>query len=292
MSDGRQLRARAEERACAVAAVSGVSVRELTEHAEHAQAERLMSDVWQGEPPIPRTVLRMLSSIGGYVAGAYRGAELVGISVGFVAAPRGSAKWHLHSHVAGVAPQHRGRNVGWAMKLHQRAWALEHGLETISWTFDPLIRRNAFFNLTKLGADASSYLTDFYGEMTDGINLDHGSDRLWVTWELCSERAERAAAGEPERADLLALAASGEIALAVGNDGGPREDTIDERAQVVVCVVPADIEAMRVADADLARSWRSALRRAMTTAFQRGRRIEGCTRTGRYLLVRKEGDAS
>jgi hypothetical protein len=176
-SDASRVRARAEERARAAATMSGVSVRELTEHAEHIDAERLMGEIWRGEPPIPRTVLRMLSSIGGYVAGAYRGGELVGVSVGFVAAPAGAAKWHLHSHVAGIAPQYRGHNVGWAMKLHQRAWALEHGLETISWTFDPLVRRNAFFNLTKLGADASFYLSDFYGEMTDVINLDQGSER-------------------------------------------------------------------------------------------------------------------
>jgi len=290
--DMTRARSRAEERARAVATMSGVSVRELTEHAEHVEAERLVTGIWQGEPPISRTLMRMLSSIGGYVAGAFRGADLVGITVGFVAAPDGSAKCHLHSHIAGIHPQFRGRNVGWAMKLHQRAWALEHDIETISWTFDPLVRRNAFFNLTKLGAGASSYLTDFYGEMTDGINHAQGSDRLWVTWELCSDRAERAAAGAPGEADLLAMATKGQVVLSVDADGGPAEHASDGRATVLVCAVPEDIETMRVQDPGLARTWRGALRRVMTTALERGSRIEGCVRTGRYLLVHEGGDAS
>ncbi len=285
-----QARARARERARAVAAASGVSVRELSGHAERAEAERLVGEIWTGETPVPRTIMRMVSATGGYVAGAYRGAELVGVAVGFVAAPDGSARWHLHSHVAGIAPEHRGRGAGWAMKLHQRAWAMERGIETISWTFDPLVRRNAVFNLTKLGADAPAYLVDFYGEMTDGVNVDQGSDRLWVRWELFSERAERAAQvadGEQVDAGLLEMVAGGavEVALSAGADGAPQEHAVDGRAEVLVCAVPDDVEAMRLADPGLARDWRGALRRAMTAALEEGRRIEGCTRTGRYVLV-------
>ncbi len=279
--------ARAWERARDVAAASGLSVRELSGHAEHAEAERLVSEIWTGETPVPRTIMRMVSSTGGYVAGAYRGAELVGVAIGFVAAPDGSARWHLHSHVAGIAPEHRGNGAGWAMKLHQRAWAMERDIETISWTFDPLVRRNAFFNLTKLGADATAYLVDFYGEMTDGVNVDQGSDRLWVRWELCSERAERAADGERVDDRLLQVTSGDavEVALSAGPDGAPQEHAVDGRAEVLVCAVPDDVEAMRLADPGLARAWRGALRRAMTAALGEGWRIEGCTRTGRYVLA-------
>lgn len=128
--------------------------------------------------------------------------------------------------------------------------------------------------------------------MKDGINHDQGSDRLWVRWELCSEKAERAAEGEPGEADLLAMAIKDEVVLSVGPDGGPQEKAIDGRPRVLVCAVPEDIEATRLGDPELARVWRVALRRVMTTGLEHERRIEGCVRTGRYLLVHKRGDAS
>ena len=48
------------------------------------------------------------------------------------------------------------------------------------WTYDPLVSRNARFNLVKLGAVGTEYAVDFYGPMRDGVN-DGESDRLTVT---------------------------------------------------------------------------------------------------------------
>ncbi len=56
------------------------------------------------------------------------------------------------------------------MKLHQRAWAIARGIPVIEWTFDPLVARNAYFNIRKLGAMPVEYLPNFYGIMGDGIN--------------------------------------------------------------------------------------------------------------------------
>lgn len=78
---------------------------------------------------------------------------LVGGSVGFFGAPLGV---DLHSHMAGVSAVGRGRNVGYALKFHQRGWASERGIEQITWTFDPLVARNAYFDLGKLGAVPTS----------------------------------------------------------------------------------------------------------------------------------------
>ena len=52
----------------------------------------------------------------------------------------------------------------------------------ITWTYDPLILRNAWFNASKLGAFPREYLIDFYGEMPDAVNAGQGSDRLVVGW--------------------------------------------------------------------------------------------------------------
>ena len=66
----------------------------------------------------------------------------------------------------------------------------------IAWTYDPLIRRNAYFNLAKLGARPVEYLPNFYGAMDDAINGGTETDRMLVRWELRSDLAVAACAGE------------------------------------------------------------------------------------------------
>src|SRR3712207_7442617 len=74
-------------------------------------------------------------------------------------------------------------------KLHQRAWAIARGVHEVAWTFDPLVARNAWFNLTKLGARATEYLPNFYGPMDDGINGADESDRDRKSTRLNSSHA-------------------------------------------------------------------------------------------------------
>jgi predicted GNAT superfamily acetyltransferase len=118
------------------------------------------------------------------------------------------AKGGLHSHVAGVAHAGHGRGIGFALKLHQRAWALHQGVDHISWTFDPLVRRNAYFNMTKLAARPARYLTNFYGPMGDVINGSGDTDRLMVDWDLTSPPVDAAVRGRPLRVDGTAPSAT------------------------------------------------------------------------------------
>ena len=116
------------------------------EFAEFEGLFALFDGIWRfrpGRAPITVEMMRALSHAGNYVAGAFEGDRLAGGSVG------SSAGHPLHSHVTGAAI---GRGIGFALKLHQRAWALARELERITWTYDPLVRRNAHFNLAKLGA--------------------------------------------------------------------------------------------------------------------------------------------
>ena len=76
---------------------------------------------------------------------------------------------HLHSHMNAVDPAARGRGIGVALKLRQRAVCLAHGVDEMRWTYDPLIRRNARLNLVRLGAEVVAFLPDFYGELGDAI---------------------------------------------------------------------------------------------------------------------------
>ncbi|NQX10864.1 GNAT family N-acetyltransferase [Microbacteriaceae bacterium VKM Ac-2855] len=103
---------------------------------------------------------------------------------------------HLHSHMAAVSREHRAGGVGAALKITQRAICLDHGVTEMRWTFDPLIRRNAYFNLVKLGAVFAAFHLDFYGQLDDLVSGGDQSDRAEVSWRLDSPRVLRALAGE------------------------------------------------------------------------------------------------
>lgn len=258
-------------------------IRELKDLDDLRALEQLFADVWERpRPPIVSDVLMALAHSGNYVAGAYLDGRLVGGLVGWLG---GSPPDHLilHSHILAVVAD--GRGLGFDLKQHQRRWCLERGVKVMEWTFDPLVRRNAFFNFNKLGADSGEYLVNFYGEMTDGINAGEESDRILVRWRLDSRQAEEAAAGRPhdptaedlQRWEIDSL-------LSVGENGEPVAGS--SRARVVACQVPEDIVALRRSDPSLARAWRIAAREALTSAFGAGYRVTGVTRTGRYVLER------
>lgn len=281
------LRDEAAAAAARAALASGVRIRALAEVADLTAVSRLFDSIWRpapGNPLVTTELLRAMVSAGNYVAGAFDGPELLGACFGFFGEP---AKRGLHSHIAGVATAGHGRGIGFALKLHQRAWALRQGVSVISWTFDPLVRRNAHFNLTKLAARPAHYLPDFYGPMSDGINGTGDTDRLMVAWDLASPPVRAAAAGRPDRADAAALRAGGAaVALAVGPDAHPVTGSVD--APVVLVAVPPDIEALRRADPELGRAWRVALREVLGGLLAEGASVTGFDRAGWYVLT-KEG---
>jgi len=105
---------------------------------------------------------------------------------------------HVHSHMNAVDPAARGRGIGLALKLRQRAICLEHGVTEVRWTYDPLIRRNARMNLVRLGAEVIAFHPDFYGRLDDAITGADRSDRFEVSWRLDSPRTRHAIAGVPQ----------------------------------------------------------------------------------------------
>jgi predicted GNAT superfamily acetyltransferase len=262
-------------------------ISELKELDDLRALERLFSDIWErpGEAPIVSDVLMALAHSGNYVAGARVDGRLVGGLVGWLG---GSPPEHLllHSHILGVVPESQVRGLGFALKQHQRTWCLERGVKTMEWTFDPLVRRNAYFNLNKLGAEAREYLVNFYGEMTDGINAGEESDRILISWHLDSRQAEEAAAGRPYNPSGEEMKRGNVDALVAAGPGGEPVPG-SSSARVVRCQVPDDIVALRRANPELARAWRVAVRHALTSAFGAGYRITGVTRPGWYVLVHR-----
>lgn len=279
--------AQASSAAEAAARRAGVELAELHEIGELTEAAELFVDIWQtdrAEAPCTPALLRALAHSGNYVAGARLAGRMVGASVGFLH-PAAEA-FGLHSHITGVIDAVQVRGIGFALKQHQRAWALARGLDVVSWTFDPLVRRNAHLNLVKLGAEIVEYLPNFYGRMPDGINAGDESDRCLVCWPLAGERAVAASRGPVSEPDLDALRRAGARVLLQAGPGG-RPLAGDPGRPVggpLLAQVPEDIVAMRGADPELARRWRAALRATMGQALGRGLAATGITRSGWYVL--------
>jgi predicted GNAT superfamily acetyltransferase len=257
---------------------AGVDVAVLEGMEQLTAASALFADVWQtgDESQLPAELMRALTHAGNYAAGAYANGELVGAIAGFYGRDDGGV--YLHSHILGVAKGRRGSNVGFALKEHQRAWSLRRGITKITWTFDPLVRRNAHFNLQKLGAFAVEYHERFYGSMMDGINAGDESDRLLVVWRLDDHRAVEAASQrlpEPDDGGTVALSA-----------GGAEPQRGELRGDRVLCGTPEDIVALRAADPGRALRWRIALRETLGTALHDGYGVTGFSRGGWYVLGR------
>jgi predicted GNAT superfamily acetyltransferase len=228
-----------------------------------------------------------LAHAGNYVALAHHDGADIGGALGFLGRDDDGAV--LHSHMAGVVPSCQGGSVGFALKQHQRDWALEQGITRITWTFDPLIARNAYFNVVKLGAGITRFYVDFYGPLTDGINAGDETDRCFVTWSLDSAAAAEAAAGRTKPADGTALLAAGAAeALAVGPAGEPVCAAAASRSDpdVLLCQVPRDAVELRRTDPALARAWRVAVRDVLGPALADGYAVASVTRDGHYVLTR------
>jgi predicted GNAT superfamily acetyltransferase len=274
-----ELAASAAATASAAADQAGVEIRLLDSVAEFEAASRLIGDIWSDDDPkAPAALLRALAHAGNFVAGAFSGAELVGVSIGFFG--QDGDHLHLHSHITGVDPRLQNKSLGFALKQFQRAWALKHGMSTICWTADPLVRRNLYFNLCKLGASIVDYYPDFYGPLLDGVNGDGESDRVLLQWELASPRAIAAAAAPP----LETVMRPGAVIVAPGADGLPV--AAPSRAETLLVSIPDDIVSLRNSDPGQADAWREAVREAVSGALADGYRGEAITRDGWLLLTR------
>jgi predicted GNAT superfamily acetyltransferase len=227
-----------------VSVCTAVEIRAAETLEDLASMHHVFTTIW-GENGAPEIhLVRAVQHAGGYCVTADVDGEVVGASFGFLG---GEPNLHLHSHITGVLPGHQDKAIGYELKQHQRRWCLQRAIPRIRWTFDPLVRRNAWFNLRRLGAVIESFHPDFYGEMHDGVNMGDRSDRFVVRWDL-SEAAPITAVDVPGGAELFAL--------------------------------PEDIHVVRAEDPDRAAALRLELRESL-----RDRTVAGITDAGEYVLV-------
>jgi predicted GNAT superfamily acetyltransferase len=275
----RDLREDAAAAARRAAERAGIAVRPLDTIAELDAGSQLISRIWDddGEPKAPTSLLRALAHAGNFVAGAFDGDRLVGVSLGFWGLD--GTDLHLHSHITGIDRPFQGRSLGFALKQFQRAWALERSAQTIVWTADPLVRGNAYFNLVKLGAAMVAYHENFYGLLEDGLNSGD-SDRVVLRWDLDSDRAVQAASGAHDEP----VAGDGHVVLRPGPDLEPVTD--DARGDLLAAWVPENIVRIREEDPQCAAAWRRGLRDTVGCALAEGYRAESITRDG-WLVLRR-----
>jgi len=295
---GGTARAVAAAAAAAASNRAGIDIRPLETLDQIDEACAVLRTVWgigAGQDfDVSRHLLRAFGHGGNYQFGAYPHGEdrPIGASVCFFTEPLGAA---MHSHITGVLPGTVGKGVGAALKWHQRQWALERGLSRISWTYDPLIARNSFFNLTRLGARPEAYFVDFYGLMDDGPNRGQPSDRVEIGWDLMSastltaEQAVLVGGAGPVGPDVDTLIRAGAgVLLAVGAGGGPVAGRPPTSGDTILLGIPTDIEQIRRTDPELALAWRYELRTALSVLMADSSwRVTGFAKSGWYLLQRR-----
>jgi predicted GNAT superfamily acetyltransferase len=255
------------------AASANVTLRPLTSLADAAAIERVMIATWGEHQLLPAEVIRALGDSGNVPYGATDGDELIGYVLGWAGVDPDDGL-HVHSHMLAALPAQRHRGVGYALKLAQRAQCLGQGISLVRWTFDPLIARNAWFNLVKLGAIADRFLPNFYGEMSDTLNRGDRSDRLVVRWDL-----ERMSPGpRPSHGVELLARADDERPISSGTDAGVGEPALVS--------IPREYHELRRRDPDVARAWREATAAAFSRSFASGLVVSGFTEDSSYVLTR------
>jgi predicted GNAT superfamily acetyltransferase len=175
---------------------NGILIRACHGTEEFEACVKVERKVWKSSDidVVPIPIFAVAAETGGQVLGAFHGDRVVGFSLA-IAGWR-DRKPFLHSHMTAVLEEFRDRGIGRRLKLFQCDFALRSGLNTIEWTFDPLITKNAYFNFMRLGAIARRYLPNVYGFTTSPLHCGLPTDRLLTEWHLRSDRVRRVLAGK------------------------------------------------------------------------------------------------
>jgi len=283
-------------------AKTSIVIRDITAISEMREVEELQKQVWgiNDLEVFPALALIPMREVGGVLIGAFEGERMIGFVFGFpgheppeARKPAESGRLILHSDMLAVRPDYRAQGLGYKLKLAQRERALASGIDTITWTFDPLQATNAHLNFGKLGVNADRYLVNYYGQTTSSLHRA-GTDRLWVTWLLNSARVrERIAGGAALETPALTQIP------AVVRVGGNQEPLSSDEAQLgqrpVAIEIPDNINLLLKDNVELAMRWRAATRQAFTRAMDAGYVVEEFCRltrdgqnVGAYLLRAKK----
>jgi predicted GNAT superfamily acetyltransferase len=153
-----------------------------------------------------------------------------------------------------VLAEFRDQGIGYMLKIDQWHWAKKSNYKEITWTFDPLVARNAKLNLIKLGVDISGYYSNFYGDMPDALNAGDESDRVMASWLVGGEKpVKKSVIINPNESDTLIK-------------------------------IPEDIVAIRSKDISENLKWRRKVREEFMRAFEKGGKVVGFSANNEYVV--------
>jgi predicted GNAT superfamily acetyltransferase len=266
-----------------VTLADGIVIRELATHDERASAVRLQEETWGAgfTERVPAAILLVGQKLGGVTAGAFLpDGTLAGFVFGMTG-PKGGKLVHWSDMLA-VRADMQGRHIGRALKQYQRERCRSIGVETMYWTFDPFVARNANLNLCRLGARVDEFVPDMYGTNTNSrMHGSLGTDRFVASWPVSTEPS-------PLPSDDAAFRG---VPVAGGRSGeAPGSDEPLPATSSVAVGIPEDYQALLESDLELARAWRMSARRAFLHYFQLGYRVSAFVASAghdaSYLLTR------
>ncbi len=245
---------------------TNVTIRALSGIQEMQQAVDLQKIYWGDDMSdiVPLHMLLSMASYGGHVLGAFLNGKMVGLLMGFLGA-KITAEDHEPAHKTllvmskrmVVLPEYRNYKIGERLKLAQRDFAIAHDVQLVTWTFDPMLSRNAYLNLHKLGAVGQGYQSDFFGAAATNPTLS--GDRLvanwWVMHPHTIDRTTRDYADLPIASDV--------------SDGLPRSFTLRD-AESMLLEVHSDFQALEKQNPSAARRWRDYMREAFPSLLTAG----------------------
>ena len=232
---------------------NSIQVRELENLQDQDSGRKIFDLTWAMDAgtEITPNLLQVMVHSGSYLSGAFVDNKIVGAAFAF---PATNSGLHLHSHMTAVLDEYRDQGVGYALKIDQWNWAKKYRYSYLSWTFDPLVRRNAKLNIVKLGVDISAYYPNFYGAMPDALNAGDESDRLMVSWSTdIDEPKSRKLITNPELDDIL-------------------------------IEIPEDIVAIRSKNQSESMKWRRRVRDQFLAAFEKNGKVIGFSANNEYVV--------
>ena len=230
-----------------------VKIRQLDSLADQNLGRAVFDQTWAPDTgsEITPNLLQAMVHCGAYLSGAFIEEKCVGAAFAF---PAFAGELHLHSHMTAVLEKYRDQGVGAALKNDQWYWAARNSYQKITWTFDPLVARNAKLNLIKLGVEISGYYPNFYGQMPDALNAGDESDRIMATWHVAGDI--------PTPKAVISKTLESDILIAI----------------------PADIVEIRRRDIAENLIWRKQVREQFMQAFAAGGRVVGFSVNNEYVM--------
>jgi len=252
-------------------------IRPFESHSDRSQCVALQQLTWGAAftEKIPAAMLLVAQETGGVTSGAFADD---GTMLGFVFGVTGLRHGKLvhWSDMLAVRPEAQGAHLGERLKEHQRDHCRALGIETILWTYDPLVARNAHLNLNRMGTRVEEFVVAMYGEGTNSpLQGDMPTDRFLISWAV-----------DPARVAPALTVLPADLPLVVGSNA--EEGALVEAPHVGVRV-PRDITALAAQDITTARRWRFATRRAFAHYLARGYAVRGFVADaagGTYLVER------